>query len=728
MDYITIIQGDDTNFLGDQFVVVNFNTEIDLSGFTATFTLGDVTLTYGDLSGKSFEIILSSEITSNLKIGKQYGELKLIDRSQRIRTVTSIIPFIVKKGVNEDITVVKNSLTISMNINNTTIDINIETAGISRTETVRVMEYCNNAKQNAQNYANMAQNTLIQINRDVDNFYVNMNELNVSVNRAKETCENNITELETIAEQKIELATQQANIATQKTQEVTNTYNTAITDIATKKNESIVAIEDKTEASIDEVENSTLEGQNILQEIANENLYRLQMFDMVQKDHILDFEESRGLALLGTYVYKEPIMGSRYGYPDFYNKCLQEKEEATATTTTLGSGTLTTYVNANGHIFYDISDITIVDAFYNSNGACWMYGIDTENERIFLPRNDYIDYYGNTSNVGSYIQAGLPNITGSMYATSGDDMMTKHGVTTSGAFGAVGGWNSHNGTNSNGQSVIKGFDFYASRCSAIYGRSSTVQMNGVKKLFYMVVGNTTQEKSTVTEGKIIHTNNSIPLFYSYYSNVQFDSYCWLYSNGQVNDGKIYKTVFAELVNALNGINPRNLQVINVDSMVSGTDYSMYWKVNTTSETFIMPTKTGSAEDDKGLFLYFKVADTIQNANLLEGEEVLNNLVEITTRPYIIETYSNGSSWYRIWSDGWCEQGSSGYNESESTQHHLLLPYRDTNYTLLCLSHTGTWQAMISVGTKTASYFTLWTSDDSSFNPETFNWYACGYLE
>ena len=108
MDYITIIQGDDTNFLGDQFLVINFNTDIDLSGFTATFSLGDVTLTYGDLSGKNFEVILSDEITSNLKLGKQYGELKLIDREQRIRTVTSVIPFLVRKGVNEEIKFVNN--------------------------------------------------------------------------------------------------------------------------------------------------------------------------------------------------------------------------------------------------------------------------------------------------------------------------------------------------------------------------------------------------------------------------------------------------------------------------------------------------------------------------------------------------------------------------------------------------------------------------------------------
>ena len=34
MDYITVISGDDTNFLEDQFIVVNFKTDFDMSGFT----------------------------------------------------------------------------------------------------------------------------------------------------------------------------------------------------------------------------------------------------------------------------------------------------------------------------------------------------------------------------------------------------------------------------------------------------------------------------------------------------------------------------------------------------------------------------------------------------------------------------------------------------------------------------------------------------------------------
>ena len=209
MDYVTIIQGDDTNFLDDQFIVVNFDTTIDLSGFTATFILGNVTLTYGNLSGKSFEIILSNEITSNLVIGKQYGELKLIDPQNRIRTITSIIPFLVKKGVNEDITFVNNSLNVSMHVNETVIDVKVETSGMSKTEANKILLACTEAKQSTQNHSNIVQNTLIEINEAINTFESD----NSVLYDLKD-------EVERIGNEKIALSTEQAEIATQKVEEI----------------------------------------------------------------------------------------------------------------------------------------------------------------------------------------------------------------------------------------------------------------------------------------------------------------------------------------------------------------------------------------------------------------------------------------------------------------------------------------------------------------------------
>ena len=59
-----------------------------------------------------------------------------------------------------------------------------------------------------------------------------------------------------------------------------------------------------------------------------------------------------------------------------------------------------------------------------------------------------------------------------------------------------------------------------------------------------------------------------------------------------------------------------------------------------------------------MYLYFFVGNTITNQTTIDVGQLttaLSNKVDITN-PYIIETYVNGTSWYRIYSDGWCEQG------------------------------------------------------------------------
>ena len=78
-----------------------------------------------------------------------------------------------------------------------------------------------------------------------------------------------------------------------------------------------------------------------------------QLFDTKLTDKVLSYEESQGWALQGTYVYKEALAGSRYGYPDFYNKCLEEYNEATNTETVNG---VTVKVHSNGHKYYNISN------------------------------------------------------------------------------------------------------------------------------------------------------------------------------------------------------------------------------------------------------------------------------------------------------------------------------------------------------------------------------------
>ena len=204
------------------------------------------------------------------------------------------------------------------------------------------------------------------------------------------------------------------------------------------------------------------------------------LFDTKLSDKILTYEESQGWELQGTYVYKEAIAGSRYGYPDFYNKVVEEFNEATNTETVNG---VAVKVHSNGHKFYDIADKTAIDNYFNSMGSAWFYGVDTENERVFLPRNNWFEQATlNESEVGQSVQAGLPQHTHSYTIRSGTNSVD---------------WNSSRSglcsiSNVNANAVIADQFGYGSNASnSTYGNSNTVQPKSVKKLLYICVGNTT---------------------------------------------------------------------------------------------------------------------------------------------------------------------------------------------------------------------------------------------
>lgn len=147
MAYITIVKGDDTDFLGNQYLVVNFNTDMDLVGFKAVFKLGNIVLTYPDLTAKYIEIILSKEVTSGLPKGKLYGTLQLIDTQDRVRTVTTVLPFNVVTKVIAASQVTKNSIQLDLKIDKNELNIDMNIVGLSKVVAegyLKQMEDCNN--------------------------------------------------------------------------------------------------------------------------------------------------------------------------------------------------------------------------------------------------------------------------------------------------------------------------------------------------------------------------------------------------------------------------------------------------------------------------------------------------------------------------------------------------------------------------------------------------------
>lgn len=491
-----------------------------------------------------------------------------------------------------------------------------------------------------------------------------------------------------------------------------------------------------------EVVEKVSEVDNIWSEIVEGNMFKLQFFDTVVKDHILTYEESKGLAIQGTYVYKDSVAGSRYGYADFYNKVLEEYSEATNTETV---NSVTVKVHANGHKFYNIADKDAIDEFFNTMGSAWFYGVDTENERIFLPRDKYFAVKGNVPVAGNGMTIGVSDGTtlGGLYI-AGDGNV---GMRT-GSYGTDIGI-----TSSGNVSSTKNIGITTDTTkSGIEGQLTANE----GKYLYICVGNT-EVKSAVTNVVDVTTteNDTLPLFTGQYFDFIPNHLSWLKGGRKAGESE-YPTCYNELVNEL--ASPKyGLKVIDESEMITGIDYSEYWKVNQDDMTFTAPTAislkaldniapvagngmalgtrgisngveghlesgSGSAScpgflyatpyggvlsqqigvttdptksgieahlvENSNAQLYFKVANAVQNLELLDVGKVMENAVlrsSLTECHVVVETYKNGASWYRVWSDGWCEQGGNGTLVSGVYTVTFLKPFVDTNYTALSIA-------------------------------------------
>lgn len=101
-----------------------------------------------------------------------------------------------------------------------------------------------------------------------------------------------------------------------------------------------------------------------------------------------------------------------------------------------------------------------------------------------------------------------------------------------------------------------------------------------------------------------------------------------------------------------------------------------------------PEKSGIELSDSGLLLYYYVGETVQNANLIDAgriaEELNNKISKSECKSYVVETYQSDTtgrdSWYRIWSDGWCEQGglipSEIFGSGKTATITLLKPLKN----------------------------------------------------
>ncbi len=140
-------------------------------------------------------------------------------------------------------------------------------------------------------------------------------------------------------------------------------------------------------------------------------------------------------------------------------------------------------------------------------------------------------------------------------------------------------------------------------------------------------------------------------------------------------------------------------------------------------------------EQKGEALFYTIDEQNQNFTLpsadiygmiTKNRKIAEHADLATAKAYIVETYKNGASWYRIWSDGWIEQG--GITSQTNTTINFLKSFSNTNYIFTATKRnptTGSWGPEKGpIGTSGAKVSSIITASYTDNYP--LSWRACGY--
>ena len=100
--YIVLFRGDDTDFVGNQEIIVKITTERDISGCKAYFKYMGNIQTFDEIpEDKELHLVFSREQTKDMPLGTWDAELYLIDENGKRMTVNNRIHMLVTNSVRE---------------------------------------------------------------------------------------------------------------------------------------------------------------------------------------------------------------------------------------------------------------------------------------------------------------------------------------------------------------------------------------------------------------------------------------------------------------------------------------------------------------------------------------------------------------------------------------------------------------------------------------------------
>ena len=104
-------------------------------------------------------------------------------------------------------------------------------------------------------------------------------------------------------------------------------------------------------------------------------------------------------------------------------------------------------------------------------------------------------------------------------------------------------------------------------------------------------------------------------------------------------------------------------------------------------------------------------------------ERIEGLIEkLNSMKYVVETWSEGTEWYKVWSDGWIEQG--GYIPARiSDTITFIKPFTNTEYFSVFTPYKNMGSHIVYIKSKYNDRISIYNGDSKEI---PISWYACGY--
>jgi len=205
--------------------------------------------------------------------------------------------------------------------------------------------------------------------------------------------------------------------------------------------------------------------------IAGSGVKGLSMFDFKWSDHTISDM---------NWILSSNTWHSGNTYKKMYNHLIEDYTNGETTTETIGEYTVTFNLAPDGHKIVLAANEPAVTNVYNATGIAWYYIIDTTNKVFKLPKTNYAFDSGTTSEIGKYVEAGLPDIT----STGLHGFKSNSGTVTGALVYGNTAASKFPSLASNNDWSYGNFNIKASNSNTIYGNSTTVQPPATKLLLY----------------------------------------------------------------------------------------------------------------------------------------------------------------------------------------------------------------------------------------------------